>query len=301
MSQPSVPPDAEFDAETEVDLRSLWQRVRARWWLPVAGVVIGAILGVLVATGGGSSYSAAAIIYLGQPFTPSGGGQIQSLATNPRTANEIVHSEAAIRAAAAASGLRPSALRGNVSTRPIVQAGQPRNTSALVEVKVLASNRTKAAEAANSLSQTVIKQVSTYVTAKIALLEEQIGSSTNELAEIDARVRLANAQLALVQRSQTLSDTEKLIAVTNLNNTLSFSEQRRGTVQQELFQNQQLLSLARNVEESRVVQEAVGKSETATSRRNAAAIGALIGLLLGVLAAYLADPILARRNSSPAT
>ena len=37
---------------------------------------------------------------------------------------------------------------------------------------------------------------------------------------------------------------------------------------------------------------------TATSRRNAAVIGALIGLLLGALAAYLADPLLRRRNAA---
>ncbi len=300
MSQSPERGPVELDAETEVDLRSLWQRIAARWWLVVAGAVIGAVLGVLVASGSGGSYSAAALLYLGQPFTPSGGGQIQSLATNPRTVSEIARSEAAIRAAAAASGLKPSKLRGNISTKPIVQAGQAKTTSPLVELKVLASNRVKAAAAANSLSQTVVDQVSTYVTAKVKLLDAQIASSTTELSDIDSRIKLANAQLALVQSSKTLSDTEKLIAVTNINNTLSFSEQRRGTVQQELFQNQQLLSLARNVEESRIVQEAVGRSETATSRRNAAAIGALIGILLGALAAYLADPILARRNSKAA-
>ena len=34
------PPDP--DAEREVDLRSAWTRITARWWLPVAGLVIGA-------------------------------------------------------------------------------------------------------------------------------------------------------------------------------------------------------------------------------------------------------------------
>ena len=43
---------------------------------------------------------------------------------------------------------------------------------------------------------------------------------------------------------KTISSTDKLIAISTFNNTISFSEQRRGTVQQELFQNQQLLSLA---------------------------------------------------------
>ena len=53
---------------------------------------------------------------------------------------------------------------------------------------------------------------------------------------------------------KSISSTDKLIVISSLNNTISFSEQRRGTVQQELFQNQQLLSLAENVEKSKIVQ-----------------------------------------------
>ena len=96
-------------------------------------------------------------------------------------------------------------------------------------------------------------------------------------------------------KDKSISPTDKLIVIGSLNNTISFSEQRRGTVQQELFQNQQLLSLAENVEKSRVVQPGVASKTTATSRRNAAAIGAIVGLLLGALAAAIADPFLQRR------
>ena len=60
----------------------------------------------------------------------------------------------------------------------------------------------------------------------------------------------------------------------------------------------QLLSLAENVELSRVVQPAVAVRTSATSRRNAAAVGALAGLLLGALAAIVADPWLRRRSAA---
>jgi len=291
----SRPPDP--DAEREVDLRSAWTRITARWWLPVAGLVIGAVLGVLVSVGGGEVFRATTLLYLGQPFTTSGGGQIQSLATNPKTVNRIIHSEAALRRASAASGLTVGQLRGNVSSQAIVTAGQAKNVSPLVEITVDAPTADQAEKAADSLAESVVGVVSIYVDEKIKLLNKQIVASNTELEDIDARVSRAVKQQQDVIADKSISATDKLIVISSINNTISFSEQRRGTVQQELFQNQQLLSLAENVEVSRVVQPAVASQTTATSRRNAAAIGGLIGLLLGALAASIADPFLQRRNA----
>ena len=99
----------DLHAEQEIDLRSAWTRIRARWWIPILGLVLGAVLGVVVASGGQAVWEAKALLYMGQPFTPAGGGQLQSLQTNPRTVSEILSSEAAIERAAEASGLTPEA------------------------------------------------------------------------------------------------------------------------------------------------------------------------------------------------
>ena len=294
MSEPTQP---DPDAEREVDLRSVWTRITARWWLPVAGLVIGAILGVLVSVGGGDVFRATTLLYLGQPFTTSGGGQIQSLATNPKTVNRIIHSEAALKRAAAASGLTVGQLRGNVSSQAIVTAGQGKNVSPLIEITVDAAAARKAEKAADSLAESVTDVVSTYVDQKIELLNKQIVASNTELGDINARISSAVKQQQSIIADKNISATDKLIVISSLNNTISFSEQRRGTVQQELFQNQQLLSLAENVEVSKIVQAAAASRTTATSRRNAAAIGGLLGLLLGALAASVADPFLQRRNA----
>ncbi len=293
MSAPATP---DPDAEREVDLRSAWTRVTARWWLPVAGLVIGAILGVIVSVGGGEVFRATTLLYLGQPFTTSGGGQIQSIATNPRTVNRIINSEAALRRAAGVSGLTVGQLRGNVSSAAIVTTGQGKNVSPLVEITVKAPTSSQASLASNSLANSVVGVVSVYVDQKIELLNEQIVASKAELKAIDARVSAAVKQQEAILADTSLSSIEKLTAVSISNNTISFSEQRRGTVQQELYQNQQLLSLAENVEVSKIVQPGVAAKTTATSRRNAAAIGGLIGLLLGALAAAIADPFLQRRK-----
>lgn len=299
MSQArSFAPDP--DAEREIDLRTLWARLAARWWLPLVGLVLGVVIGVLVAAGGGQTWKAKTLLYLGQPFTVQGGGQIQSLATNPRTVSEIIRSEFALQRAARASGLRVGQLRGKVTSQSVTSAGQTRNQTPLVEVTVNGPARLKVNKAADSLSASVIGEVSTYVDRKITLLDSQIASSGSELKEIEARLTDAQDQLQSIVANKTLSATEKLIATTSLNQTIGFNEQRRGTVQQELFQNQQLLSLAINVEKSHVVQAAAATRVTATSRRNSALVGALIGLVLGCIAAYLADPLLARRNPAKA-
>ena len=208
------------DAEREVDLRSAWSRIAARWWLPVGGLVVGAILGVLVSLGSSQVYKAQTLLYLGQPFTPGGAGQIQSLATNPRTVSETIRSEVALEKAARAADMRLGQLRGNVTSSIVTTAGQPKNLSPLVTIQVLAPTRAKASKAADSLAASVIAQVSPYVLEKIRELEQQIANNQRQLAEVDRRIAIATQQqnLALAPDSP-LSLTEKLLVSTNSNAT----------------------------------------------------------------------------------
>ena len=291
----------DLDAEREVDLRSAWERITARWWLPVGGLVLGAILGVLVSVGSGDVYKAEALIYLGQPFTPAGGGQLQSLQTNPKTVSEIVRSEAAIKTAATAAGMRPAQLRGNVTSTAVVQPGQvARNFTPLVQIEVRGPTKVKAEKASNSFANTVVGQVVPYITQKMKLLEAQIANDEQQLTEIATRIDAANEQQRIASADKSLSLAEKLLVSTNSNATVNAAEQRRGTVLQDLNSARQLHSLAENVELSRVVQPAVAVRASATSRRNAAVVGALAGLLLGALAAVVADPWLRRRSTAAA-
>ena len=115
---------------------ALWARLADRWWLPVAGLVVGAVVGVLVSVGGGQTWKAKTLLYLGQPFTTSGGGQIQSLATNPRTVSEIIRSEFALRRASAESGLRVGQLRGHVTSQARDQRRADAEPTPLVEISV---------------------------------------------------------------------------------------------------------------------------------------------------------------------
>lgn len=289
--------DVDLNAEREVDLGSAWSRVKRRWWIPVVGLVIGAALGVVVATGGATVWQSQALLYLGQPFTPSGGGQLQSLQTNPKTVSEIIRSEAAIKEAARAAGLRPSQLRGNVTSAPVtIATGQTaRNLSPLIEITVLAPRGQKSELAAQSFADTVIKAVSGYTDEKIGLLNRQISFDTAQLKRLDERIQGGIDQQQQIAGAKDIPITERLLAQQSINSNLAVAEAQRLTVQQDLNAAKQLLALAEQVEKPMLVQPPSAHSTAATSRRNALAVGALLGLLLGAVLAYALDPVLRRR------
>lgn len=298
MSAAAPQPVRDPDAEREVDLASAWERLTTRWWLPVAGLVVGAIVGLLLALSGGSVFQARTIIYLGQPFAVLGGGQIQSLATNPRTVNEIVHSESALRAASEKSGVPLRRLRSSVSVKEIVAPGQTRTTAPLVEIGVKASKRHNAQVAADVLGHRVVSKVSVFVVEKVKNLEQQVNVAESQLKAVNDRIQTAQKQQADVTNDRALSPELRLLAILNLNSVIATADARRTALQEQLYNAQQLLGQAKNVEESRVVEPAVAAKSTARSNRTSLIVGGLIGLIIGAIAALVVEPIVARRRAA---
>jgi len=286
VSTPSLDPDA----EREVDLRSVWERIAARWWLPVLGTVLGLAIGFALALGGGKVYEAETLVAMGQPFSPNGGAPVASFLTNGRAVAEIIRSEAALEQAAKASGLRVRVLRGNVTSQ-IVGASGPgaRPTGApLVTIKVVAAQPLKAEKAADALAKEVIERTSAqYVDTKIQAFNDQLESIQDQLNTAVPRI----AQLEQAVNEPGLSALDKLVLVSSLDN----QQQRRGQLLDLQSNVRQQLALAENVEKAQVIEPAAAVKTTARSGRNGALVGGLIGLLLGCAAALLADPFLARR------
>ena len=293
----SAPPP-ELEDEQEVDLSTGWQRLKVRWWLPLGGLVVGAVVGIALALSAGSVWRAQTIVYLGQPFAPLGGGQIQSLATNPRTVGEIIRSESGLKAASQASGIPVSKIRSSISTRELVAAGQLRGINPLIEITVKGSGKRKVELATAALADRVVERVSLYVTEKATLLENQVDVSSAQLAAVEARIAEAQTQQDALAENQSLAPVEKLLLSQNLNAVITTADARRSTLQDDLGDARQLLNLAENVEKSRVVEPAAASKTTARSSRSSLLVGALIGLLLGAVAALVADPIAARRRGS---
>jgi capsular polysaccharide biosynthesis protein len=279
----------DLDAESEVDLAGYWRTIGARSWILVAAVVAGALIGYFVSLGSGSIYRAKATIYLGQPASPLTGGQIWGLGQNPATANQIAKAESTIQKAAQQVGVRPGELRRGVSTGTVAGALVRQGQTPLVTVSVRGPWREKTAQAANIIAGVVVNEVSGYVNAKITALKAQEAAQTQELESTGRRIdELQNA----LANGTGLTDAERLTLVS----VLGFAEQRRGDLVAQQTQTRELLSLAENVERSRVVAPASAVKVNARSSRSSLAVGALIGLIVGIALALSWDPIMQRRR-----
>jgi capsular polysaccharide biosynthesis protein len=274
----TMPREPHFDpeAEQEVDFGRYGRLLAARWWLPVLGLVVGAVIGYGLALGGNQQFKAATTIYLGQPYSASGNVQLQAAQTNPSTVRQIAHAEIVVQKVARECKAKPGDLRGGISTQTISGNIAKNGQTPLVSISVLTKKRRLAACVANALGREVIDRVSAFANQKIRNFSGQI---TNDQKQIDQ----FNAALG----SSALSVTDKLV----LQGRLAQAEQDR-------LSTSQLLLQAKIVEAPSVLTGAAAQKVTARSRRNTVVVAALIGLIVGVLAALLWDGVAARIRRS---
>jgi hypothetical protein len=283
----------ELDVEEEVDVRKYWRRIKAHWWLPLAGLVLGALIGYAVFTGGGKTYEAKALVYLGNPLSTGGSG-IQSISANPRFVSSTVRSEAAIRRVAQEAGLSPSDLRGHISSAAVSgngALGTARGPQTLVTVTVTGHRPLKTAAAANGLASYVVRQVSRYPTTKIRAFKQLLAVNKIERAAV-------NKHIAALNRALLSKNLEPILLVV-LTSQQDNAEQRRGSLLTQQSVVQQQLTQAEDIESPRIAARAYPLDTTARSKRNSALVGGAIGLLLGILAALFFDrfPALGRRSA----
>jgi transposase-like protein len=276
----------ELDDERDVDLHRYWDTITTHWWLPLAGLVAGILIGYLISLGGAQVYRAKATVYLGQPLS-QGGVQVQSQATNPSTVRQIVTAESTIQAVARKVGMRPGQLRGHISTQAVSGNISRLGQNPLVAISVTGHERRKVARAANNLASTVVNSqaLAGYAKTKIQNLQLLVDQ---EKAALSALSRNLKAQQAALGNASGLSTAEQLIALGQLNGLL----QQQLTTTDQLTTNQQQLALATDVEAPQITSFAAATKTTARSRRNTVIVAALIGLLLGIVAALVYEPTL---------
>ncbi len=278
MTAPA-PPQRGFDpeAEQEVDFARYVRLLGVRWWLLVAGLVAGAVIGYLVSLHGNQVYQATATVYLGQPLSPTGGNPVITPQTNPSAVGQAVNAQSAINTVANLCHAKAGAFQKGISTQAVATGASSKGSGAaalspLVKVSVQSKKGKVAACAANELAAEAVQRLGVYPAAKIKNLEAHIAFDNEDIKTIQAAIA-----------NPSISDTNKLFLQTTLH-----SDQLDKTT------NSQLLLLAKTVESPYVYTRAASNKITARSRRNTVVIGALIGLILGAIAALLWDPVAAR-------
>ncbi len=282
------------DEEREVDLARWRRAVVALWWLPVAGLVAGGILGILYSFSGGTSYKATALISLGQPTSP-GGALVTGFGSNPRAISLIVSSADAQERAANSAGMSPGALRDHVSVAQVgvvTGAGSAAGrSSTLISLTVTGSHPIPTAAAANALAQIVVGQTTaSYVGVKIRTFQ-------SILHNVNVQLQSVKKRLAVIQRSQSsaknLDPLQQLVIVSQEDN----AETRLGNLIGQQDSLQQQLAFSKEIESAKVVVAARPVKASAHSRNISLLVGALIGLILGAVAAIVVD---ARASGRPA-
>jgi hypothetical protein len=271
----------EFDAERDIDLARWRRALTVLWWLPVAGLVLGAIVGVLASYRGGGTYKATALVSLGQPTAP-GGALVNGFGTNPQAVQQIVNSAGAQEEAATKAGLPPTSLLGRVSVGQVgVVTGAGARPSPLILLTVRGTHALATAAAANALARIVVQRTTAaYVGVKIRTFRATLEHVTEQIASV-------NRRLAIITRAEgaakSLDPFQQLVVVGQEDN----AETRLGNLiaQQETLQQQ--LAFAEQVESARVIERARGIAASAHSRTSSLVVGALIGLILGAIAAIV--------------
>lgn len=267
------------EAEQEVDFGRYWRLLAARWWVAAAGLVIGAVIGYLIALGGSQVFTATATLYLGQPYSASGNVQLQSAQTNPSAVKVIAHAESSIAQVASLCKAKPGAFRGGISTQSVAGAISKNGQTPLVSLTVQSRKRKIASCAANQLAAISVKKLSTFANEKIA-------NFTGQIKQYDTDIKTINDALG----GTAITSTDKLILLQRLTND-----------QQNKLSTSQLLQEARTVEKPYVLTAAHSTKVTARSRRNSVVVAALIGLVIGAIVALLWDGVaagLARRRDA---
>jgi len=277
----------DVDAEQEIDLGRIWRSALARWWLPVIGFVIGAIIGLVVSLGGGKQWKATSEIYLGQPLSASG-AQISSPPTSLALATAYINQLAQLKHAAKASGLTVAQLNGALTVKPILgltgtKIGQP---APLMLLSVTGPKKIGVQIAAEDLAKQIVTQFQPYPQQKISIIKSRLDQETAQIVDVNKRLKAAeNAQAALAGSAASSA------LVANYAQIIATLSNERFASQSDITSAKQSIAQAQGIESPRIVSQPESASQGGPSRRSGVIIGAIIGFIVGLLVAILWEPV----------
>ena len=270
-------------AEREVDLSRWRASLVALWWLPVLGLVLGAIVGVLFSFHGGTSYKASSLISLGQPGQSR---RCRDRGLRDQPASRLADRQLGFGAGAGGAHRRDAvrrAARQGVGRAGRVGGRRGRTPTPLISLTVQGAQARKTQAAANALSRRVVALTTApYVGTKIATYTQVLNTTNSQLASISIRLAALNKAI----KDSNLAPLDQLVLISQIDN----AEQRQGNLYDQKATTQQQLAFAKNVESAKVITAARSQKASAHSRRSSLLVGALIGLMLGAAAAIVVDP-----------
>jgi hypothetical protein len=296
--EPRTRPLPDLDLEQEVDFGRYVRLVAVRWWLLVAGAILGALIGLAAATGKSRPYTATAIVYLGQPYL--GGVPIQSLNTKMAFVGQLITERSTLATVAAKTGLKSGTLVSKVSVVSVtgLTRGKFDQPAPLVALSVSKLPAKEAAAAANAFAAILQRYFSSYIDQKMRTYQIRLGRLDKRVTDTQNVINTAQAEEKAVVDNHGLPETEKLLLLAHYDNVINQNTVRLNQLEADQISSGDVIEFADQIERARVLEPAQVHHAAAPSRRTSVLIGGFIGLLLGLIAALVWDPVARRLRSS---
>jgi capsular polysaccharide biosynthesis protein len=269
----------------EIDFGRWFDAFRSRWWIAVAGLLVGALGGAVHALNRTSTFTATAFVAPGQAFNPNGTSAVLSYLTSPAAIQKLATSLPTLQEAAARAGASVEQLRGNVWTSAVNQTiTTPGSSSAapgrtvLVAINVQLGEKRKAEDAANAVAEIIQrKTTSDYVSKFLGTFDARIRNLNQR--DVTLAKRVAMLQQALARPTLSLDD-RLLLSV-----QLDQAQTEQSTTFDSLSTTRQQQLLAANVEQTQIIQPAKAEKAMPPSKRSSIVVGSVLGFLIGAMIA----------------
>ena len=190
--RPRKQPDPE--PEREVDFSRYLDALVARWWLPVAGLIVGAAIGYFLALGGKDVYRAQATVYVGTPLGPNG-----TLLQHARDEPEHRRPDRPRAGDAPAGRSVLGHVRPRAPRRSLDPSDQERRPEDGAEPALCGHGRGAQARrgerSANAIAERIVAVTGGYARLKVDTFKQQIASDQRQLDAIDQQSTQVRAQL----------------------------------------------------------------------------------------------------------
>ncbi|MEI6726974.1 MAG: Wzz/FepE/Etk N-terminal domain-containing protein [Actinomycetes bacterium] len=188
--------------DTTIDVGSWFRTLVRNWWVILALVVLGAVVGGVVTMLTPKEYSATSSVYIGQT-TDALGQAMAGLNSNPKAATQLLASQALLDQAAQATGMgmKPGRLRRETTVETPSQTIKTTVSAVnIVVITVTDTKKVRATAAANALADALVAKLSPSVEAKVTLLEQQLADGQKAEAAATARSNVSQAAITAIAK-----------------------------------------------------------------------------------------------------